>query len=310
MDSLSAVLAGHQANDVFALRCEFDPPWSVRIEDRATVGLIVMLDGGCLLTRDGSDPVELGGSDVAVVKGPTPYTLGDRADTAVQVVVGPGQVCRVPEGADPASSPLLDLHSWGNSAIGRSRFVAAAYELPGQVRGRLLPSVPDLIVVDAGPWCGGLVGLLAAELLDHQPGQSVMVDRYVDLILVSALRQWFTDASSVPPAWWTAQSDPVAGRVLTAIHADPARAWTLQDLAAATGYSRATMSRRFTDLVGQSPMAYLAEWRLTMAADVLRSTDRTVESVAHSVGYANAFAFSHAFKREYGQSPRAYRTAG
>lgn len=310
MDNLSAVLAGHQATDVFALRCDFDPPWSIRIEDHATVGLIVMLDGDSVLTRDGDEPVDLGGSDVAVIKGPTPYTLADRAETAVQVVVGPGQVCRAPEGADPASSPLLFAHSWGNAATGHSRFVAAAYELPGQVRGRLLPSVPDLVVVDAGPWRGGLVGLLAAELRDQQPGQSVMVDRYVDLILVSALRQWFSDAASAPPAWWTAQSDPVAGRVLTAIHADPARAWTLQDLAAATGYSRATMSRRFSHLVGQSPMAYLAEWRLTLAADVLRTTDRTVEAVAHSVGYANAFAFSHAFKRGYGQSPRAYRAAG
>jgi AraC-like DNA-binding protein len=97
--------------------------------------------------------------------------------------------------------------------------------------------------------------------------------------------------------------------VLALLHDEPGHPWTLDVLAAHVHVSRATLSRRFTELVGQSPMAYLTQWRLARAADLLRAGGLGVEQVAHTVGYANAFAFSAAFKREHGSSPRAFRSA-
>ena len=100
----------------------------------------------------------------------------------------------------------------------------------------------------------------------------------------------------------------MVGRALRILHRDPAQPWTVAKLAAETGVSRAALARRFTELVGEPPMAYLAGWRLALAADLLREPDATVGSVARQVGYGSPFALSAAFKREHGVSPQQYRT--
>lgn len=317
MDNLSAVLAEHQARDAFVLHCEMDAAWSVQIADRATVGMVVMLRGYCVLHLDGRAPVVLGAGDVAVVKGPTPYVLSDQPDRPFSVVVQPGQVCRAVAGHEAAAAEMtLGTRSWGNSRNGSCAFLAVAYELPGQIRGRLLPAVPELVVVRSAPTGVGdgptspedpLLELLAAEMVHARPGQDAMVDRLVDLVLISTIRRWFSAPGATPPRWWSAQEDPVVGQVLALMHHHPGQPWSLDALAERVGYSRATVARRFCETVGKPPMSYLADWRLALAADLLRGTDRSVEAIAHAVGYRNAFAFSSAFKRQHGSSPRAFR---
>lgn len=282
-------------------------PWSIEIADQAAVGLVAMLEGECLLQTSQREPVLLRAGDVAVVKGPRPYVLADRSETPVGVVVGPGQVCHPPAGATEAVEMTMGPRSWGNAPDGECRFLAASYELPSQVRGRLLPSVPDLVIVPGDDRRDGLSLLLQQELDQTRPGQSAMLDRLVDLLLIATLRDWFSRPDSHAPRWWTAQADPLVGPVLTLMHDNPAHGWTLQALADRAGYSRATVSRRFSELMGQPPMTYLAEWRLTLAADLLRAGEDSVEQIAHAVGYANPFAFSSAFKRTFGRSPRLYR---
>lgn len=94
--------------------------------------------------------------------------------------------------------------------------------------------------------------------------------------------------------------DSVVGRALRLLHKYPARAWTVTDLASQAGVSRATLVRRFTDLVGEPPMAYLTSWRLCLATDLLEHTNATVDAIARQVGYESAFGLSVAFKRVYG----------
>ena len=321
MDNFSAVLAEHQARGAFVLNCEMDPPWSVKIADRATVGMVVMLRGRCSLHQEGSEPVQLDAGDVAVVKGPTPYVLSDQPGTPFSVVVEPGQVCRPVEGQGAAAAMTLGIRSWGNSRDGSCAFLAVAYELPGQIRGRLLPAVPELCVVrsetaDAGSVLHDrrstspertLLDMLAAEMVAARPGQDAMIDRLVDLVLISTLRRWFSTSGATPPKWWSAQEDPLVGQVLSLMHHHPDQPWSLDSIAERVGFSRATVARRFGETVGQPPMSYLADWRLALAADLLRRTDRSVESIAHAVGYRSAFAFSSAFKRHHGTSPRSFR---
>lgn len=307
MDELSAVLDAHRGRDAFVLRCEMQPPWSVRIADQAAVGLIVMLRGECFLTRAGEPPVRLAAGDVAVAKGTTVYDLGDDPRTPPSVVIEPGQRCRTLDGADVSDVMTLGTRSWGNAREGSCAFLTGTYELSSQVSGRLLRSVPDLVVLEAPQCDPALLGLLAQEIGRDLPGQDVLLDRYVDLVLVCALRHWFARPESDPPLWWRAQSDTLVGQVLSLMHEQPGRAWTLDNIAAQVGYSRATVARRFAELVGQPAMSYLAEWRMTMAADLLLGSDDTVETVGRCVGYANPFAFSSAFKRFHGVSPRAFR---
>jgi AraC-like DNA-binding protein len=101
----------------------------------------------------------------------------------------------------------------------------------------------------------------------------------------------------------------VVGGALRLMHADPARPWTVAELASETGVSRAALARRFHELVGEPPMSFLTGWRLTLAADLLREPGATVGSVAAQVGYGSGFALSAAFKRVRGMSPQAFRAA-
>ena len=153
------------------------------------------------------------------------------------------------------------------------------------------------------------MGLLAEEIVKDDPGQEAVLDRLLDLLLIAVLRAWFAREDADAPGWYRAYSDPVVGRALRLIHDDPARPWTVAELAAEAGVSRAALARRFTELVGEPPMTFLTDWRLSLAADLLLEPDATIGSVAHQVGYSTPFALSTAFKRVRGISPRQYRLA-
>jgi AraC-like DNA-binding protein len=152
-----------------------------------------------------------------------------------------------------------------------------------------------------------LVALLAEELQHEGPGQEVVLDRLLDLLLITALRGWLDRPDARAPGWYAATGDPVVGPALRLLQHNPAHPWTVRDLAAKVGVSRAALARRFTELVGEPPIAYLTTWRLTLAADLLREPDATLASVARRVGYATPFALSAAFKRVRGVSPAEYR---
>lgn len=127
----------------------------------------------------------------------------------------------------------------------------------------------------------------------------------LDLLTIAALRSWL--AREDAPAWYRAYRDPQVGTALRLIENNPAHPWTVGSLAAEVGLSRAALARRFTQLVGEPPMALLTEIRLALATDLLRGSDATIETVARRVGYSTAFALSTAIKRRYGMSPKAIR---
>lgn len=122
-------------------------------------------------------------------------------------------------------------------------------------------------------------------------------------MLITALCAWFTRPGAQIPTWYRAHSDPMIGPALRLLRTDPAHPWTLRALAANTGVSRAHLARRFNTLVGQPPMTYLRQRRLTLAADLLREPDTTLAVVAEHVGFANAFALSNAFKKGTRRQP-------
>jgi transcriptional regulator GlxA family with amidase domain len=139
-----------------------------------------------------------------------------------------------------------------------------------------------------------------------EPGQDAVLTRLLDLVLVLALRAWCAESATLP-AWYRAQRDPAIGEALRLLHTEPARRWTVAELAAKIGLSRAAFAARFTTLVGEPPLTYLTGWRMTLAADLLRDTEHTIAAVAREAGYTDAFAFSVAFKRARGISPSTWR---
>jgi AraC-like DNA-binding protein len=170
----------------------------------------------------------------------------------------------------------------------------------------LLRLLPSIVVVPLDGSSEPLVRMLADEIARDRAGQETVLDRLLDLLLIGAVRTWFSDPDH-DTGWFRAQSDPIVGPALRLVHDDPAHPWTIGELASRVGVSRATFARRFADLVGQPPMTYLAEWRLKLAADLLREPRHTIGAVASAVGYGTPFALSAAFRRERGESPRDYR---
>jgi AraC-like DNA-binding protein len=306
MDALAGLLDGPRAQGAFLLRAVFAPPWSMRIEDRAPLTLMAVLAGEAWVRPADAGWVRLRPGDTAVAVGPDPYVVADDPGTPPQVRILPGQVCVTPDGAERPD--WFGTRTWGNDAGGSTTLLVGTYEGDGEVGGRLLRTLPRLLVLPAGQLHSPLVPLLGAEIGKDEPGQEAVLDRLLDLLLITALRAWFARADATPPAWYAASADPVVGRALQLLHHNPAHPWTVATLAAATGVSRATLARRFTDLVGEPPMAFLTGWRLALAADLLRQhPDSTIGAVAHQVGYGSSFALSAAFKREFGVSPQQYR---
>ncbi|MEN4473445.1 AraC family transcriptional regulator [Mycolicibacterium cosmeticum] len=304
MDALAGLPDGVRARGAFVLRLSLDPPWSMRIQDRALT-LICQTAGGAVIATDGGDEFHLAAGDVALASGACEYVFASSPDVTPQLVIHPGQRCTTLRGDDMRFELSVGVRTWGNSVAGADRVVIGAYEGRSEVSARLLRALPAVLVIgQERP--APLIDLLTAEAGRDRVGQEAYLDRLLDLLLIDTLRTWF-DGEGVAPPWWRAGDDAIVGPALRLIHHNPRQPWTVANLAATVGTSRAVLARRFTDLVGEPPIAFLTGWRLALAADLLRSGDHTVAAVADRVGYGTAFALSTAFKRAYGMSPAAYR---
>ncbi len=306
MDPVVGLLDGVRARGAFVLRMTLDPPWSMRIQDEAPLTLICQTHGRAVIVGDSTPAVWLEAGDVALTRGTDHYLFADNPATDPMVVIHPGQRCTTLAGEDLRFEMSLGVRTWGNSAGGSDRAIVCAYEGHSEVSTRLLDALPAVLVLRADEWDTPLVDLLAAEAGRDGPGQEAYLDRLLDVLLIALLRNWF-DSEQNAPSWWRAEQDPVVGPALRLIYHNPAHPWTVANLASAVGSSRAAFARRFTDLVGDPPIAFLTGWRLALAADLLRTSKATIASVARQVGYSTPFALSSAFKRAYGVSPNTHR---
>ena len=309
MDAIAGLLDGPRAREAFMLRALMNPPWSMRIRDEEPLTVVSMVRGNAWVIHDGAEPVPLAPGDVAVVLGPEPYTMADDPASEPDIIIHPGQRCETRDGRPLVQEMDLGVRSWGNSADGETVMLVGSYHLDGEVSGRLLRALPKLLVLRDDEWDCPVIPLLATEIVKDDPGQEAVLDRLLDLLLIAVLRAWFARPDAAAPGWYRAHADPVVGRALRMLHHNPAQPWTVARLADEAGVSRATLARRFQELVGEPPMSFLTGWRIALAADLLREPGTTVGSVAEQVGYGTPFAFSTAFKRIRGISPQQYRLA-
>jgi AraC-like DNA-binding protein len=311
VDALALLLDGPRARGAFLIRAVMKSPWCIRVEDEAPLTLLIMRRGEARLISDAPSetrvPATLRAGDIAIVRGPHPCTIGDDTSRTPHAVIEPGPQCTTPDGVAPgeAMSPL-GLRTWGNAIDGPDEFLVGTYRVQGEISRRLLDALPVLLVLPGGIDVP-LAGLLADEALKDQPGQAVVIDRLLDILIVDVVRTWFSRADARAPKWYSALSDAVVGKALRMIHDRPDQPWTVESLARDAGVSRAAFARRFVSLTGEPPMAYLTSWRLALAADLLCEPDITIAEVAQRVGYGSAFALSAAFKRERGISPQQHR---
>jgi len=308
MDALTDLLDGPRARGAFLLRSSLTPPWSMRIQDQAPLTLVAMVRDTAWVIPDDGEPACVHPGDVMIIRGPEPYTIADAPGTEPQIVIHPGQRCTTLDGTSLAEAMTLGVRAWGNDPDGSTIMLTGTYQMRGAVTQRLLAALPPLAIVRGDTWKSPLVALLGEEIGKDEPGQEVVLDRLLDLLLIAALRAWFSRPQAATPGWYRAHGDAVVGPALRLLHNDLSHPWTVADLASKVGVSRAALAQRFGKLIGEPPMAYLTGIRLAQAADLLRESDATLEAVARQVGYSNAFALSTAFKRERGVRPQEYRT--
>jgi AraC-like DNA-binding protein len=247
----------------------------------------VLLRGSGWLVPDTGAPVPLGAGDVVLVPHGSAHTLSSRPDA-------PGAV------PFETAVPVPD---------GRTEFLCGKYRLSRARRHPVLASLPEVVHVPArvggSPELRAAIDLLGSEVTTRRPGSGTVLTGLLDLVLVYLIREWL--AGQPGAGWPQALRDPEVAAALEALHAEPAAPWRIDDLAARAGLSRATLARRFSALTGFPPMAYLTWWRLTTAARLLQDTDLPLPSIAAKAGYGSPFAFSHAFKRQFGIAPGGYR---
>lgn len=310
MDALGDLLEGVRARSAAFCRAILDPPWALRIADHSPLAMATVLRGHAWIVPDIGEPVPMGLGDIAIVKGPAPYTVADSPQTEPTIIVQERNRLTAMDGRDVTDDLRLAPRTAGETPDGSTSVASGTYQVTGDVTERLLHALPDIVMVPAAEAQFPIRELLEREVSKDEPGQQVVLDRLLDLALIATLRAWFDRPEAVAPGWYRAQGDPMVGPALRLIHDDPAHPWTVASLAAKVGASRAAFARRFTTLVGEPPMAYLTGWRIALAADLLRGCDDTIESIARRVGYSNAFALSVAFKRVRGVSPSQHRVGG
>jgi AraC-like DNA-binding protein len=178
----------------------------------------------------------------------------------------------------------------------------------GDVGRGLLEALPPILTLSAAADdpLHDVIGLLSSELATSAPGQQTVLDRLLDVLLVLAIRAGFL-RSEHAPRWYQASADPRLDPALTAMHTDAAHAWTVPELAAISGLSRAASARIFRLALGQAPMQYLTEWRKTLARDHLRAGELSLAQISARTGYASPYAFAAAFRRHHGVPPGQWR---
>ncbi|GAA3167722.1 AraC family transcriptional regulator [Nonomuraea roseoviolacea] len=323
MDVLTDLLNRARAQNALVRRLIRRPPWGVTYADAPPLTVAATLGGHAAIRVAGGAPTRLAAGDIALITAPGGYTIADDPATSPEFVIRDGRK-HLPTGAPAPVRPMPAPRTYGGGADmspngadveeigmpGVTVMLRGAYELHGDVAARLLGLLPPLAVVPAGPRTRTALDLLSAEAARDEPGQDAVLARLLDLVLVIALRAWCTRPEATPPAWYRALGDPAIGEALRLLHEDPAHRWTVAALAAKVGMSRAAFARRFADLVGRPPLGYLTDWRMTLAADLLRDGRHSVAAVARRVGYQDPFAFSVAFRRARGHTPSAWRDPG
>ena len=246
-------------------------------------------------------PVKLMPGDVVLLPTGTEHNLSSDPD----VVARPYDHAAEGAGADDG------VYRIGSGPV-RTHIMCAHYEHDPAVSTQVLALLPEVVHIRADNGGGCLddtVRLLARELAHPQIATAVVLDSLVDVLLVQLLRAWLaTEPDRSEASWLGVLGDPTIGEAVAKLHGDPARAWTTATLAEEISVSRATLARRFPAVVGQTPGAYLTQWRMDLASLRLRDTDDSLETVARSVGYTSVYAFSRAFGRARSQPPGRYRT--
>lgn len=302
-DPIGEALHRLRMRGAFYCRNELTEPWALEIPAFAdTVSFHVVAEGSCELHVPGEPRIALRRGDVVVVPHGTGHLLSAGAH-------GPAdRVDLLPQRYLSEHYSVL-THGGGGSPA-RVLCSVVAFDEPGA--RELVRKLPPVLHIDAGTSPAptsvhDTVSLMAVELADLRPGGEAVTTRLADVVVVQAIRHWLAHDPAARSGWLGALQDAHLGRALSAMHRDPGHPWTLEGLAREALMSRSTFAARFAEHVGESPMAYLTRWRMTVAHTRLREGRVGVSQLAAELGYGSDAAFSRAFTRVTGRTPGSVR---
>ena len=312
MAPLSDLLRVVRLDSAYFYIVEAAEPWSVesaparelspRImpETEHLISYHILTTGRCYGGLVGEVQVELVAGDVIVF----PHGDGHVMSSAQGLRVGPDVFSAAP--ARYPETVVLGDHGPRNTS-----FVCGFLGCDRRPFNPLLGALPRLMHMRGmfNPALGALTRQLTEESGRRRAGADTALTRLAELMFIEVLRRYLDELPAGRTGWLAGLRDEVVGRALTLLHGDPARPWTLDTLARETAASRSNLAKRFTLLVGQPPMQYLAQWRIQVAANRLAQSGAKIATIATEVGYDSEAAFSRAFKKATGLAPGAWREA-
>jgi AraC family transcriptional regulator, alkane utilization regulator len=317
MDALSDLLRTVKLNGALFLEGRFTAPWCVEShsghESSGMFGglehivFFHIITEGCCKVRlaAGGELLEAAAGDLILMPQDDTHLLGSDLQLAP---VDAGSLVR----PAPPGGMLTMAYDGGGK---ETRLMCGFLSCDRQLCRPFLDALPRLVRVPLGedPGAAWLMSLLrrgAQENSAPGPGSGTLLAKLAELLFVEAMRRYIEALPEQQTGWLAGLRDRHVGRALTLMHGQPARDWTVDDLAEQVGLSRSALAERFSSLVGEPPMQYLTRWRLVLAAAALRAGNRTIARVAEESGYESESAFNRAFKREFGMPPAAWRRNG
>jgi AraC-like DNA-binding protein len=293
-----------QMSGIFYCPSELSEPWGLCLPAMdSTVWFHAVIEGTATVEVEGEQRVTRPGDLVLV-----PHGTGHRAWGLAETETP--SVLDLPH--DEVNEHYAVLRHGGGGEL--THVICGGIRFEHPAARHLVDALPSIIHIESSrsarsSWLRSTLELLAEETRDPKPGGEAVVSRLCDIVVIQAIRSWIENDPAAQTGWLGALRDEQVGAAMAMIHAAPERDWSVAALADAVAMSRSAFSARFTELVGEPAMKYVTRWRMHIALELMQHGRLSVASTATSVGYDSEAAFSRAFKRVMGASPRAARAA-
>ncbi|MEJ8811163.1 AraC family transcriptional regulator [Variovorax ureilyticus] len=314
MDALSETLRVVRLVGAIFINARFTAPWCYQSPRADAVAPLLEPGAERLvifhLITEGECHVEMGGDDE-----PVRLIAGDAVifpqGHAHRMTSEPGLVPAAGEQLDRVLARRPRQLAYGGGGP-TTRLVCGYLACDARLAGMLLAGLPPLVRVNvrgsnAGAWLEASVRYALGEARSPRPGGAGVLAKLAEVLFIEVLRLYMNEQGEGRTGWLAGVGDRIVGAALHSMHKQPAHAWTLDELAREAGSSRSVLAERFQHLVGNSPMQYLTQWRMLLAANLLTRSNAPLASIAEDVGYQTDTAFSRAFRREFGAPPAAWR---
>ena len=314
MDALSDVLRVIRLKGGVFLHAEFTAPWCVssqvspedcgpHLQGSEHLVLYHYVVEGRLATQiAGGAPVEIEAGEVVIF----PHNHGHLMGSDLKLAPVP---TRNVVSASPGGGMWVIRHGGGGE---KTRIVCGFLGCDRLENNPLAASLPPVLRYDTrhgntATWIRSSLEYAADEIASRRAGSETVLAKMSELLFVEALRRHVETLPEEQTGWLAGLKDPFVARALSLMHGRLTKEWTVDDLGRQVGLSRSALADRFTRLIGEPPMRYLARWRLQVAANQLRNSDAPLARIAEQVGYESEAAFNRAFKRSFGVPPATWR---